>query len=609
MRPLRVPRSLVALVTLLGVHGVLTGAGALGSALGAQEGCQFGEGSGDFQSITLVGGGRITYVGTPHFVCADGVEIWADSAVAYSAQNMSHLIGHVRFLDRVRELRADEARYFSRVGRLQAEGHVFLRDTERGSEIENGRLVYLRQTEFREGEQIDVTTGDDGVRPRAKLFMKPAAADTAAAASDAAAPDSAAVAPDSAAAIAPDTAVAAADTTALPDSVEVAEEEVPDTATGPPYLVEGDHLFLEGDAYFRATGRVSIDRDSLHATADTAEYDQVAARLLLQGHARAETSSFDLEGRRILFALAGGDVREIRALDDAVLTGQDLLLTAPQVRVFMVDGLLDRLVAIPYSEDEETASGEAAPVASAAIQGDSGAVAPRPVARAEDFTLTADSIEVVAPGQALDYILAVGNARGESAARDSLNVETLPPVALHDWLVGDTVRAEFEAGEEPAPGDTTAARYTLKRLVAGGSARSLYRLLPSDSTARPGEDPPAVHYVTGSRITITLDEGEVEGMEVEGPAHGFHLEPLSRRAAVDSLAADSLAADSLAAGDTASGDTAAVGDTLRVTGQGVDGGDGPARSGRGEEGTPVKERPAVKRGFGAALIGKGGRTW
>jgi lipopolysaccharide assembly outer membrane protein LptD (OstA) len=230
-------------------------AALLGSApaAAAQGNCQFGSGTRDMNSVEIPGAGRVTYVGSPHFVCSDGVHIWADSAVAYSAQNMSLLLGSVRYLDRTRELRADEARYFSQAARIQAYGHVFVRDTIQGSEIENGDLIYLRKASFREQEQITVTTGPDGVRPRARLYMKPAAAS----------PDSTPPVPDSAAAEPPDTAKV-------------------------PYLVVGDRLFLQGDQYFLASGNVEIERESLDARADTAEYDQVAARMLLKGSARVE---------------------------------------------------------------------------------------------------------------------------------------------------------------------------------------------------------------------------------------------------------------------------------------------------------------------------------
>ena len=76
----------------------------------AQEGCEFVYPSGDLSIVTLAGGNRITYVGTPHMLCSDGVEIWADSSISYAATGLDHLIGNIRFLDNAGELRADAAR-------------------------------------------------------------------------------------------------------------------------------------------------------------------------------------------------------------------------------------------------------------------------------------------------------------------------------------------------------------------------------------------------------------------------------------------------------------------------------------------------------------------
>ena len=44
-----------------------------------------------------------------------GIQIWADSAGAYTTSNLAHLIGSVRYEDPRRSLRAEEARYFSEV--------------------------------------------------------------------------------------------------------------------------------------------------------------------------------------------------------------------------------------------------------------------------------------------------------------------------------------------------------------------------------------------------------------------------------------------------------------------------------------------------------------
>jgi hypothetical protein len=206
----------------------------------------------------------------------------------------------------------------------------------------------------------------------------------------------------------------------------------------------------------------------------------------------------------------------------------------------------------------------------------------RPRADAQDFVLTGDSLEVNAPGGELEWVSAAGGARGESSARDSLNTSVTPTALRTDWIEGDTIIAEFErvfAGvDSPSDEDD---RVTLRRLTAAGTAKSLYRLDPvstsdgssavsdsavADSLAtdttgvaeepaagdsllvRPAEaeeeaedeaeeegegvqaledvrEPLPLHFVAGDRIIITMRNGEIEQMEVEGQTRGLYLEP------------------------------------------------------------------------------------
>lgn len=549
---------------------VLLAAGRPEPAAAQDPSCEFLEGTMGLNTLTLAGGGRITYLSRPRIGCPDGVRIQADSAISYSAQDMTHLMGSVYFRDGTRELRSEEARYFPSTGRLQASGSVRLEDREDGSIIQNGELVLLRANDFRDQDELTVTTGIDRVRPRATLFVRPAADSTAAAV-----PDTAPAPPTDTLAGPPatDTAVAAS-----LDTPAVAPGSPADPGPSTPYLVEADRLHLVGEDYFEALGDAVIDRDSIHATARRAEYDGQGGGLLLEGEARLEGSAYDLEGEEIVLDLTAGDIREVTARRNGLLTGDEIRLDAPVIHLFLVDGLLDRLVAVPVDAE----------VADSLPEPDEALLA-QPVATADRFVLSADSLDVRAPAQELDRIVAVGAARGRSSARDSLNVEDLPEIARSDWMEGDTIVATFRPAAPSAPvasgtpadgiaapaaeADPDDREYVLDRLTASGSARSLYRMLPTDSTARAGVDPPAVHYVTGSRITIAMTGGQVERMEVEGPSQGYHLEP-----GVPPVMPDSLA-DTLAPGlpvDTVPGASPAPADT--VTG----GGPGPTDGGAPE---------------------------
>ena len=458
----------------------------------AQEGCEFVYPSGDLSIVTLAGGNRITYVGTPHMLCSDGVEIWADSSISYAATGLDHLIGNIRFLDNAGELRADEARYFSEQGRLQASGNVFVQDTLEGFTIANGDLVYLRPTDFRKDAEITVSVTDDLSRPHAILFMRPE------------------------------------------ETLGAPEEDSLDV----PYTVEGDRIFLRGGSYFYSVGDVMIERDSILAFADSAEYDGDAETVHLAGSAKVETPNYDLVGKTIDMVLEANSLNTIAAHEEALLNGDDLTINSPEISLYMDDGLLNRLVAFSIPNEDGSPSRSSIP---------------QPVAVGEDFELTADSLDISLPDEVLENIFAAGRARSISSARDSLNVDLLPEIAKSDWLEGDTVIVTFEANT-PAPSEGGATTdtsepepdYRIERIVAKVGARSLYRLTPSDTTALPGIDAPAIHYVTGDEITIIMDEGEADRLEVQGRTRGFHLEPLPL-SEPDSLASDSATIDTLAA--------------------------------------------------------------
>lgn len=537
-------RRILQASVLLGalLAGDVTGAGA------QMDGCEFGpRGRNDGIFRTLPQIGPVWYIGGPHFVCTDGVEIFADSVVSYENRGMQDLIGRVRYLAPGRELRADEARYFQREGRLQANGNVSIRDDEGGSTIENGDLVLLLVTDFRDEEEMTVSTAADGIRPVARL------------------------APPAPAAELPEE-VAGGDSTAITEALPPAPEE---TASTEPYRVVSDRMFLNGGGYFTAAGSVEIERDSLFAWADSAEYDQTGGALNLEGAARVESAAYQLEGRSIQMGSPGATTNEVRATRDATLIGTDVELTAAQITMFLREGALERLVAtsLPPVGVEPAASVDAA----------------RPEAIIQTFRLTADSLEVIAPNERLERVFASGSARSVSSSGDSLNVELLPDVALQDWLEGDTIVVNFAPRNEGADD----GQMDVEHIVALAGARSLYRLPPNDSSAVTGTDPPAVHYVTGTEIRIDMDAGQVSGMQVVGQTRGVHLEPLIRPpppADTALVVSDSTGAAADTSGvilDTAVIDTVSSDDAVEIQ----DRGSGQEPHPREERSEPAKETP------------------
>jgi lipopolysaccharide export system protein LptA len=535
---------------------------------------------------TLSNGTRITYFNGPVIHCSGGMRIEADSAVVFETTHYTQLLGSVVFEDPQVHLTSHRANYFSQTRELRAWGAPVLTDLSRGSIIRGDTMVLLRAGESRVEDHLTVT----GRRPHATLYPSQGPADSLPAGDTAASVDSTGVSdtlglPDSLAV--PDTVVVpdsvgvldslmVADTTGTPDSVLVrvpvddpvadpdpmARRERPEPGSPgsggessvTPYQVDAARIVLQGSNFFRATGAVLIRRDSLVAVADSVEYDQEAGTLFLAQDARVETETYDLTADSIWMDVPEDELRGVRARENAVLEGDQIRLLAPQISVFMIEGRMERLVATGDSTFESLTEEEilGRPLHPVAQELGIGRFPFRPHALAEEFLLQADSIEILAPGEALEELWAMGGARGESMARDSLNQADTPALIRRDWIEGDTIIATFSevadslappedslggepadplppsAGRVPPDADSTGSRYRLDRLVAKASARSLYRIEPSESTLMEEEARLAVHYVVGDQITILLSEGEVERMEVEGSTRGVHLEPVGR---------------------------------------------------------------------------------
>lgn len=316
-----------------------------------------------------------------------------------------------------------------------------------------------------------------------------------------------------------------------------------------PYEIQARRLFLEGSRYFRAVGGVTVVRDSVNAEADSLEYDETLGALFLARDARMQTGAYDLSASTIRLDIPQDDIRGVLARDEAVLEGESLWLLAPAIHLLLSQGRVQRLSAMRGPEadsaaaEEEEAPEESRPprrplppeIRERGLEG----FPKRPHALAEDFLLWADSLEVLAPDETLDEVWAMGNARGESMTRDSLNTPDTPDLIRRDWLEGDTIVAIFVPNADTAQGTGGAAAdsasYRLDRLIARVGARSLYRMAPTDSAQvgeegeeeAEGEERMAIHYVTGDEITIVMNQGEVERMEVSGDTHGIHLEPVT----------------------------------------------------------------------------------
>ena len=518
-------------------------------------------------------GGRVSHVSLPRFLCTDGTRIEADSSVTFEANSFTQLFGNVLFRDGTQELEAERAQYFSRAGRLQAQGSVRLTDMDDGSTITGENLVMLQEGDERPEDDVTIRGG----RPHARFFSKavpvsdslqadetqrdgvevesplpdttaglPPPADTLA--GQDVPPDTVEVEPpDTVEARPPDTVeVEPSDTLEIePSEIEPAEVEAmePEPPPGPPtpFDVDADLIRLVGDRLFQARGRVEVRQDSLLSYGDSMEYRQDVGTLTLFRNARilspdAESGdTLDVRGDTIDMRLPSNRIDELEARGHAHLVTDAVDMKGPILRIFFAQEELDRIVSVMGGQaeevDEEPPPQPAAQELEDSLEAEMEDSFARPQATAEDFLLTGDSIEVKTPGGKLESVFASGHAHGVSSVQDSLNAEDAPELVRHDWIEGETITATFvtsRSDSAASPAGTTEgneSRYRLDKLVAQGAARSFYRSAPdSSSTPGGGQGPLKLNYVLGDEIRLFMKDGEVDRMEVDD-ATGAYFQP------------------------------------------------------------------------------------
>ncbi len=494
---------------------------------------------------TMEMGGWVIRMTTPNIVCSDGRQIQADQLVTYEDRGLSEFTGNVFFQDGDQTLRSQWAQYQEQVGRLEARGAVVMIDRANGSEVRGQDLRYLREGFGRAQAEIVVTGG----RPTARLIPRAPVPPSAL-------QDSTVVLATVPMTTQPSDSTQAADPTQPSDSTQApppdsaARAVVPVAGSGAaptPYDVTADRIEIVGNTYFRASGRVETQRDSMDARSDSLEYDQEAGLLYLDGNASVVQGALDTRGREIMIRMPGDIIRDLVVRGNGRLLNEDVNLESPFIRLELDQGELQGLWAAPLLREDEVSPAQPMRTGRPGAAVDSTDFF-RPIVRSESIEMEGDSLDIRAPGQALERVTAIGGARAESSAGDSLNVEGLPDFAFKDWIRGDTVVAVFVRDPEAldANGEPT---MVLDRLEARGNASSLYRMAP-DSTSTSGQQmapvpadstvvinagepatgadrsPPSIHYVRGAEIVILMIDGAVDRMEVKGLEQGTHLEPI-----------------------------------------------------------------------------------
>ena len=438
---------------------------------------------------------RVTYVSNPRFECEDGVSVQADSSVIFEATAFTQFFGQVLFHDERRELQADRAQYFTGTNRLQAQGSVLLTNLEDGSWVTGEDLVLLQANVDREEEVVTVREG----RPHARLLPK-----------------------------------------VNPDAMATEGPGGPKNSEGPtPYEVDANLIRLVGNRLFQARGQVEITHESLQSYGDSVEFQQDIGWMTLFDNARVISGDslaadrLDIRGDTITIVVPNDQIDEIESRGRARLLTKDVEMQGPVIRLAFVDEELERVFAVQREVGVDPTRG--------VVLADTSTVwgpLAQPLAVAEDFRLTGDSIEANLLGGGLERVIATGAARGVSTARDSLNTDDTDELIRSDWLEGDTITATFgsvptdsSGAESDGSGETESTDRLLEMLVATGDARSFYRSAPdSVAVGSGGVGALELNYVVGDEVRLFMKDGEVHRMEVDNPT-GVYLQPRGEPAA------------------------------------------------------------------------------
>ncbi len=465
--------------------------------------------------------------------------MYSDSVAWYPGRDLLFLVGNVRFRDSITILNADRVTYYLHQERLYAEGHVYTRNLRSGSDLRGNNLDYYRAVP----PQRDTLELFAQQRPTIRFFPsnRPARSDTE------------------------------------------------------PFIVVADRTHMKGNDEMWGGGHVTIDRSDLAARGDSAWLDLGHNAAALLGSPQVNgvgPDAYHLRGDRLTFTLTPEhEIKRVLSSGDAAANGADWRVTADTLDLALDSGKVQRAQAWGHGRRPDAVSGA--------------------------HTIVADSLDVHMPQQVVQLVWAWGRARvvtrdtsyHPAAARDSASgrrTEVRDSIALarggrapaardsagaasrpdtsrsgaakdstgrkptardtaaarplvgdDDWLMGDSLRADFERRQDSA---SAKPKSDLKHLTSYGSARALYHTETSD-TARL-ERCRDLNYARGQRIDIAMDSSKVRTVDVVGEVDGMYLEcnppaPDTTRKADTTGAADTARAAGGAAGRPAA-------DTLRA---------------------------------------------
>jgi lipopolysaccharide export system protein LptA len=266
--------------------------------------------------------------------------------------------------------------------------------------------------------------------------------------------------------------------------------------------LKADHVISDNDELFYAKGQVIIERPDLHSTSDSAFMDNVKEIVRLRQDPKIAgrgERKFTLEGELIDIFSKDRQVERVKSAGKGRATSDDVVLTADTIDLRVSNQKLERA----YAWGPKRAH-----------------------AHSKDNDITADSIDVLMPGQVVHEMRALRDAIAETPP-DSAKIIS----KQMDWLRGDVIIAQFDS---VPPGDTT-NKPAIKQIIATGAgkaqARAYYQIPPNGV---PRTDRPNISYSLGNTITVKFVAGKVDNVHMDDQAKGWYVEAIQDSTAKDS---------------------------------------------------------------------------
>jgi hypothetical protein len=314
-----------------------------------------------------------------------------------------------------------------------------------------------------------------------------------------------------------------------------------------PYRVSADQIRILGEQLFWGDGNAQVERDSLFASADSLAFDQSAGVLQLNLSARMIRGDLEMFAPLINLFLPVYVLQLVELFRGGEIRTVEMVVGGDVIRLQVDNDQVQRLVAVRRTLDSGDPDRR------------------RPYVLAEQVFVTADSIDVLSPGEILQSMTATGQARLETRGNTVAEADTAAVrdpddpnavLSVEDWMEGQVIVATFVQSavvevelpsdsattlpESPdvavangalsdslSASDAATLEYVLDRLTATGNARSWYRAPPE------GVDPATsnrrtwgVSYLLADEIFVQLTGGTLDWIEAVGSVRGLQLEPI-----------------------------------------------------------------------------------